>query len=74
MDLDHRLSKLEAVNNPEQLPDIEIVIVDCVTQAKHPERFNQVPAEYAHGIDKQVYRLEPKDPDFTCNCHCCQNH
>jgi hypothetical protein len=71
MNLNKRLNELEAVNNPEKLPNIEIVLVDCVSQTKHPELFNKVPTGHATG--KQMYRLEPKDPDFTCNCHCCEN-
>ena len=42
MNLNNRLSQLEAVTTPEELPAIERVLYDSSEQVKHPERFDKI--------------------------------
>lgn len=68
MKITYRLHRLEDICNPEKLPKIEIVLVDCVSQAKRPELFKKV----IEDAERNTYRFEPKDSNFKCDCDMCR--
>ena len=62
MNLNRRLSQLEAITAPEQLPETKIVLIGTRDEAFNREQYEEVP--HSSTGNRKIFELKPK-PGYT---------